>query len=67
MNKILWLVLDTIREICYKRDHCEGCPCAEMQMSMSGKRYYCTIADVPYKWQTDIIRYNLEEREDAEE
>ena len=66
MNKILWLVLDTIREECTKRDYCEGCPCAGMYLQQGLRRYYCTIDEVPSRWQTGIIRENIEEMEDNE-
>lgn len=65
-NKLLWLVLDTIREICTKKkDNCEGCPCAGEYRTPSGNSYYCTIANLPSHWQTDIIRNNLEKRTES--
>lgn len=60
MDKMLWLVLDTIRETCGRRDNCEGCPCAGDYMRDGVKQYYCTINEIPSQWQTGIIQYNLE-------
>ena len=67
MTAILWLLLDTIRETCDRRDHCAGCPCAGEYTSPTGKRYYCAIEEIPSHWQTDIIRVNLEKRAESEE
>lgn len=62
MDKMLWVVLDTIRDMCTKRDYCEGCPCA----GETTDRYYCAIDGEPSHWQTDIIRNNLEKRAESE-
>lgn len=67
MNALLWLILDTIRETCTKKDSCEGCPCAGEYMSPWGKQYYCTIADIPSRWQTGIIQSNLDDMAKREE
>lgn len=67
MDKMLWLVLDTIRETCERKDNCLGCPCADEYTSPRGKGYYCTIANIPSHWQTDIIRNNLEKRAESED
>lgn len=66
MVQILWLLLDTIRETCGRREKCEGCPCAGEYTGPSGIRYYCAIDGEPSHWQTDTIRNNLEERDEDE-
>lgn len=67
MVQILWLLLDTIRETCDRRECCEGCPCAGSYKGPEGRtKYYCAIDEVPSHWQTDVIRNNLEKRAESE-
>lgn len=67
MHKLLWLILDTVRETCERKDSCDGCPCAGERTTPHGKEYYCAIANLPSLWQTDVIRNNLEKRAESEE
>lgn len=58
-DKLLYVLLDTIRETCARRETCSGCALAD-----DGD--CCCIATFPEHWQTGILEYNLEKRAESE-
>lgn len=60
-HKIIWRVLDHLRDYCRSRDDCEGCfYCGKVGTVNNEDVIHCTIRRIPQFWHTDEFKNKSE-------
>ncbi len=53
IDKSVMIVLETIRDECDERKHCEGCPYSCKYYVNKDVRYACVLQHIPERWQLE--------------